>query len=116
MLPDMNGFEVCEAVRCHFEGRFIQIVMVTGLEDIHSIERAFKAGATSFVSKPLNLKTLGHYVMYMLRAGRAFKDLTLSKQRMDHTQKLAGIGHWQADLNTGDTLLPGDLQDPLHWF
>lgn len=71
IMPDMDGFETCKEIRELHEGRYSQILMVTGLDDTESIERAFEAGANDFVSKPINYTMLGHRGKYMLRAGRA---------------------------------------------
>ena len=44
--------------------------MVTGREDVISIDRAFEAGATSFVTKPVNWRQLSHQLRYVIRASR----------------------------------------------
>ena len=75
VMPEMDGFETCTAIRKLPTGKHTQILMVTGLDDTESIERAFEAGANDFVSKPINWVMLGHRGKYMLRAGRAFKKL-----------------------------------------
>jgi signal transduction histidine kinase len=49
--------------------------MVTGLDDTESIKRAYEAGATDFITKPINWEILRHRVRYMLRASRAMADL-----------------------------------------
>jgi signal transduction histidine kinase len=49
--------------------------MATGLDDVPSITEAYEAGATDFISKPINWVILGHRVRYMLRASRAFNEL-----------------------------------------
>ncbi len=98
IMPDMDGFETCKAIRELHEGRYSQILMVTGLDDTESIERAFEAGANDFVSKPLNWTMLGHRGKYMLRAGRAFQELNRNKHRLSRTQELAKLGNWDLDL------------------
>jgi diguanylate cyclase (GGDEF)-like protein/PAS domain S-box-containing protein len=98
IMPDMDGFETCKAIRKLQEGRYSQILMVTGLDDTESIERAFEAGANDFVSKPLNWTMLGHRGKYMLRAGRAFQELNRNKHRLSRTQELAKLGNWDLNL------------------
>ncbi|HID68952.1 MAG TPA: response regulator, partial [Desulfobacterales bacterium] len=78
MMPEMDGFETCAAIRKLPEGKYTQILMVTGLDDIQSTERSFEVGANDFVAKPLNLMLLGHRGKYMLRAGQAFQELNKS--------------------------------------
>lgn len=98
VMPGMDGFETCRAVRRLPGGRYTQILMVTGLDDNDSIETAFDAGANDFVSKPINWTILGHKGKYLLRAGQAFKELDRNRRRLAKTQELARLGNWQIDL------------------
>ena len=98
VMPEMDGFETCRALRKLPRGKYTQILMVTGLDDTESIERAFDAGANDFVTKPINWSMLGHRGKYMLRAGRAFQQLNRNERRMAKTQELAKLGNWELDL------------------
>ena len=100
MMPEMDGFETCKAIRKLPGGRYAQILMVTGLDDNESIERSFDAGANDFVTKPINWTMLSHKGKYLLRAGRAFKELDHNRSRLAKTQELARLGNWQIDLST----------------
>jgi diguanylate cyclase (GGDEF)-like protein/PAS domain S-box-containing protein len=55
--------------------------MVTGLDDIESINRAYEAGATDFITKSSNWEVLSHHVRYMLRASQAFTGLERSEAK-----------------------------------
>jgi diguanylate cyclase (GGDEF)-like protein len=100
IMPDMDGFETCTKIRKLPGGNDVQILMVTGLDDVESIELSFEAGANDFVSKPLNWLLLGYKVKYMLRAGCAFHDLNQSKKRLQKTQEIAKIGNWEIMLSS----------------
>src|SRR5438445_13578341 len=41
VMPGMDGFAVCEAIRAMPGGRNTPILMVTGLDDVESIDRAY---------------------------------------------------------------------------
>lgn len=83
MMPNgMDGFETCVAFRDLPEGRHIPVLMMTGLEDLESINRAFEVGATDFITKPVNIPLLGHRVRYMLRASQTTKNLLESERRL----------------------------------
>jgi diguanylate cyclase (GGDEF)-like protein len=56
--------------------------MMTGLEDLESINHAFEAGATDFITKPINIPLLGHRVRYMLRASHTTQRLVESERRL----------------------------------
>lgn len=100
IMPDMDGFETCSTIRNLPGGKFVQILMVTGLDDTESTERAFEVGANDFVSKPLNWLMLGHRARYMERAGRSNRELINSQQRLAKTQQLAKLGNWDINLKT----------------
>jgi len=80
-MPGIDGFTVCEEIRKLPGGELIPIVMVTGLDDIESIKRAYKVGASDFISKDLNWEVLSYHLKYMLRASRAFVKLRKSKAK-----------------------------------
>ena len=69
-MPGMDGFELIECIRGQEKLRNLPIVMVTGREDIVSIDRAYAVGATSFVTKPVNWRQLSHQLRYVIRAGK----------------------------------------------
>jgi diguanylate cyclase (GGDEF)-like protein len=102
MMPDIDGFAACEMIKQSPEGKYTQILMVTGLEDVDSTKKAFEVGANGFVTKPLNFTMLGQQVQYMLRAGHAFKEMHINRSRLAKTQELAKIGNWQVDLRTNE--------------
>lgn len=52
-MPDMDGFRVCEQIRQPPESSAVPIIMMTGLSGEQSITRAYQAGATDFVIKPV---------------------------------------------------------------
>lgn len=81
-MPHRNGFDVCKYIRQHPQGANIPIIMITGSDDIHSIQHAYKVGATDFQSKPIKWSILAQRVKYMLRASRAFKDLSTQEQEL----------------------------------
>ena len=53
-MPRMDGFTACAKMRGLAGGQDAVIVLVTGLEDFASIGRAFDAGATDFITKPVD--------------------------------------------------------------
>ena len=83
MMPGgMNGFDTCTKFRLLPDSQHIPILMMTGLEDLESINHAFEAGATDFLTKPINAGLLGHRVRYMLKASLTTKRLVESEQRL----------------------------------
>ena len=66
-MPNVDGFEVLKALRANPTHRDLPVIVVTGREDIDAVDRAFAAGATSFVVKPLNWRLLSHQLRYVHR-------------------------------------------------
>ncbi|MBI1907251.1 MAG: EAL domain-containing protein [Rhodocyclales bacterium] len=94
-MPGMSGFECCERLRHLPGGERVPIVVLTGHDDDASIARAFAAGATDFISKPMRWQLLGHRVRYLLRASDALEALARSQASLAHAQELAHIGNWE---------------------
>ena len=69
--------------------------MVTGLDDVESIQKAYEAGATDFVTKPINFFLLPYRVRYMMRSARTADDLRASQIKLGKAQRIAKLGHWE---------------------
>ena len=70
-MPVMNGFEACREIRK--VRRDLPVVMMTGMDDVHSIKQAYDAGATDFITKPVNWELFKHRTRYLLRAHETFR-------------------------------------------
>lgn len=71
LMPVMDGFATCHAVKAHPEWQDIPVLMITALNDRHSIERAFEAGASDFIPKPIHLSVVNQRVHRIIDATRA---------------------------------------------
>jgi diguanylate cyclase (GGDEF)-like protein/PAS domain S-box-containing protein len=94
-MPVMDGFETCREIRKTEAGRHTPVLVMTGLDDVESIERAYDLGATDFVIKPINWVILGHRVDYMLRAGRSAQELRDNRAQLANAQRIARLGYWE---------------------
>ncbi|MBI4517042.1 MAG: Flp pilus assembly complex ATPase component TadA, partial [Deltaproteobacteria bacterium] len=52
MMPEMDGFEVCERLRANVRTAFIPILMLTALDDAGNRARGFMAGTDDYIGKP----------------------------------------------------------------
>jgi PleD family two-component response regulator/anti-sigma regulatory factor (Ser/Thr protein kinase) len=98
LMPRMDGFELCRVLRQRPETRHVPILVATGLDDHESIATAYEAGATDFISKPINWLILSYRIRYMLRAANAFTDLLVQKERAEAADRaksafLANMSH-----------------------
>jgi two-component sensor histidine kinase len=81
-LPTLDGFITCKKLRSLAGGDHIPVLMITGQDDVASITQAYEAGATDFISKPINWLILKQRLRYMLRAGQVLKELWESQNRL----------------------------------
>jgi DNA-binding response OmpR family regulator len=58
MMPGMDGFEVCEALKKIETTRDVPIIFLTARTDQDSILKGFDAGGVDYVTKPFNEKEL----------------------------------------------------------
>jgi signal transduction histidine kinase len=82
VMPRMDGYELTRELRSRPEAAYVPIVVATSLDDLPSIARAYEAGATDFIPKPVNWLVLNHRVRYILRASRAFEELRRNQERL----------------------------------
>lgn len=58
MMPDLDGFEVCERLKKDKETAGIPIIFLTALNNTSDIVKGFQVGANDFISKPFNKEEL----------------------------------------------------------
>jgi CheY-like chemotaxis protein len=58
-MPGMDGVELCSRIRCTAGYDDVSIIMLTAMTDIQCLERAFRAGATDYTSKPFDIIEFG---------------------------------------------------------
>ncbi|MET0320185.1 MAG: EAL domain-containing protein [Duganella sp.] len=128
-MPGMDGFAVCREIRRLETHAVTPIIMVTGGDELASVTQAYEAGATDFVSKPINWPILGHRVLYVLRASDAITRLRIADAH--HRAVLAAIpdtffrmnqdgyyldyeqGHEASDVFSSDICVGRHLNDVL---
>ena len=54
MMPGMNGYEVCQAIRSDPATGILPVVLVTALDPSRERIKGLEAGADDFLSKPIN--------------------------------------------------------------
>jgi len=68
VMPEMDGYEVCRAIKSHYSIKHIPVVMITAARtDKESRIKALESGADGFLAKPLDESELTAQVKAMLR-------------------------------------------------
>ena len=101
LMPGMDGFETCATLRQQPKGAHVPIVMMTGLDDFDAIHRAYKAGATDFITKPINPILLAYRVRYLLRVQQVTEELRRKEARLANARRIAKLGDWEWDSKAG---------------
>lgn len=109
-MPGSDGFAVCESLRKEPAGADVPIVIMTGLDDVDSIRRAYEVGATDFITKPIPWLVLSHRVRYLLRASESAAELRRSGERLANAQRLARMGSWHHDFASGELEVSDELR------
>src|ERR1043166_3817440 len=94
MMPGIDGYEVCRELRRRPELARIPVIMLTGLGDTASIDRAYESGATDFLTKPINATLLTYRVRYALRASRLLEEIDGHRASLANAQRIARLGSW----------------------
>ena len=101
MMPGLDGFAVCRRVRAHPRRGHVPVIMLTGLDDTESIERAYESGASDFISKPINWALLRYRISYVMRAASVLDELRRSERSLSAAQEIAHMGSWEWSLEDG---------------
>lgn len=82
MMPVMDGFSCCRQLNQQENNLNIPILMITGLNDKESVDRAFAVGATDYITKPIHPPVLRQRLARMLKAAKAEAALKTSEAKL----------------------------------
>jgi len=83
MMPEMNGFELTEYIREHYQNQFIPIILVSALQTPEQRTRGIDAGANDFVSRPFDPDELLARVNSLLALKKRRDALNEERQRIE---------------------------------
>lgn len=62
MMPDIDGWQICQQMKADAEIAAIPVVFITGMQHQANEDACWNAGAVDFIQKPVNPSTLRHRV------------------------------------------------------
>lgn len=84
MMPVMDGYEVCKALKSDEATKDIEVIFVTGKSEPENHEEGFKLGAIDYITKPFNLPM----VMVRVEAALRMRQQATSDSMTDILQDL----------------------------
>jgi two-component system, sensor histidine kinase and response regulator len=78
-MPKLDGFGLLRHIRQHPRTVDLPVIISTGNDDRASIEEAYRLGASSFVTKPINWAQFVYHAKFVIRNGQIEHDLRLAE-------------------------------------
>lgn len=111
MMPEMDGFEVCQRLKALPHLDDVPVIFVSAIRDAEHKIRAFAHGGVDYVTKPFQedevlARVRTHLTLQSLRRRLLQHQASLEQQVRERTaellraQRLARVGSWKLDLHT----------------
>lgn len=111
-MPNLDGISLIQCMRGHPRTRHLPVIVVTSRTDRDTIEEAFAAGASSFLTKPVVWSTFEHHVGFLLRLVDAANAARTAGQRSlaSDRAKAAIVGRLCGDTTTAASTILSDVE------
>jgi len=107
LMPVMDGFTCCTQLQMLGNDKSIEsevfvdesfqdasrtpVLMITGLEDQESVDRAFAVGATDYLTKPIHLAVLRQRVRRIIQQSQLYQKLEIANRELQRLAALDGL-------------------------
>lgn len=91
MMPEMNGYQVCEHLKHDIETQFIPVIMVTALSGRNDWISGIEAGADEFLTKPVNKLELLTRINSLLRLKNLHFDLLAERDKLELQNRIRSV-------------------------
>jgi signal transduction histidine kinase len=112
MMPEMDGFQLCERLRADTRTQETPVIFMSALDDTESKLRAFDIGGSDYVTKPFREKEI---------LARIDRQLQVTRQHMQIVRQSEALHQANLDLRKLERqrddfvqMLVHDLRSPLH--
>ena len=112
-MPDMNGYEVCRALKGAPHTRAIPILFISSLDDVIDKVAAFEAGGVDYVTKPFQVEEVMARLETQLKIARLTRALEAQNAELARrNEELSQARHQSALVFSAlAELLPGQVLD-----
>lgn len=107
LMPVMDGFTCCTELQLLGNEKVLEqevfvdeafqdaartpVLMITGLEDQESVDRAFAVGATDYLTKPIHLAVLRQRVRRIIQQSQLYQKLEIANRELQRLASLDGL-------------------------
>ena len=82
MMPEMDGYEVCERFKADSRTNHIPIIFLSAIEEVEGKVRAFSVGGTDYITKPFRVKEVLVRIEHQFQVLRLQKELRQQQARL----------------------------------
>jgi class 3 adenylate cyclase len=120
MMPELNGYQVLEALRADERLRHVPVIMISAVDELESVIRCIELGAADYLPKPFNPTLLRARVGACLEKKRLHDELadwtrTLEERVREKVAEVERLGRLKRFFSPqlADLIVSGGADDPL---
>jgi response regulator RpfG family c-di-GMP phosphodiesterase len=91
MMPDINGYQVCQTLKGDPDTQFIPVIMVTALSGRDDWINGIEAGADEFLTKPVNKMELLTRINSLLKLKNMHYELLAERDKLNLQNKIRSV-------------------------
>lgn len=105
MMPGLSGLDLLRLLRATYSQSDLPVIMVTAVDQSHTVVEALSGGANDYVMKPVDMPVVTARIEAQLARSKADKSVREREKSLSLAARGANDGLWDWDLADGSTRL-----------